>query len=637
MAQRTDLFSILVSYANKNNSPYIAINTFLNFLEQYAKSLVAENPEWQKWAKDKAVKFWAEISVLVEEGKCELLTDTADGRIYLSRFYPNRILKAYQNVEVDAEVPFHSEESLKITLPENQVRSLNCGEDLAAYLAEPQTSEIPVLRITFPEAFGSALVLASMVPRRLMELAILKIRNYLHKAGNKEYLLRKIMPQLQGREPNLREQFNRIVMRPLECYNEIKEGGEFACLFWPLFCAVLKGDVKKKKECLNEDMAAIQSVYLIETVSGYYKSLALKRREVETAFNNLEVLLAKPPFLFTLEQICKFTNAKGIPLLGQYTNDELQAWLKKKSTESQNNALPVLLVVRGGGEERFFVFKDKMPALCVRLLTAVRPQVKEALTRRWRRLLLDYGSEPAMESNEEFEKALFALMKKHNPLLARLLEDPILSLAYDEVEQSKLGIPAPARLFAGGQMLPYSTLLLVQRKDMVTDIKLMLPLWYSLPILRSIVAFFKNLGKKKKTRKASAKEENTEEEVSEEKDRSGEIRAAAKELEAALIPEGHTIESYMEELEPRWSKLIDKQARKNLSEDVKSLLRDNLRKTLRIKKHFKLTRELVREMAQNIVTRTPTLASLSGRDSLILYAELYLVKLLRNLKHENFK
>ncbi|MCL2232919.1 MAG: hypothetical protein FWB99_07570 [Treponema sp.] len=606
-------------------------------MEKYAKSLAAEHPEWQKWAKDKAVKFWAEISVLVEGGKCELLTDTADGRIYLSRFYPNRILKAYQNIDVDAEVPFHSEESLKITLPENQVRSLNCGEDLAAYLAEPQTTEIPVLRFTFPEAFGSALILASMIPQRFMELAILKIRNYLHKSGNKEYILRKMMPQLQGRESNLREQFNRIMTRPLDCYSEIKEGGEFACLFWPLFCSMLKGDVKKKKESLNEDIAAIQSVYFIETVSAYYKGLAIKRRESEAAFKNLEFLLAKPPFLFTLDQICKFTNAKGMLLLGQYSNEELQAWLKQKTTESQNNALPVLLIVRGGGEERFFIFKDKMPALCLRLLAAVRPQVKEALTKRWRKLLLEYGSEPAMESSEEFEKTLFALMKKYKPLLATLLEDPILALAYDEVEQSGTGIPSPARIFASGQMLPYSTLLLVQRKDLLTDAKLMLPLWYSLPILRSIAAFFKNLGKKKKVRKAAAKEESSAEEAAEEKDRSGEIRAAAKELEAALIPAGHTIESYMDELEPRWSKIIDKQARKNLSEDVKSLLRDNLRKTLRIKRHFKLTRELVREMAQNIVTRTPALASLSGRDSLILYAELYLVKLLRNLKHENFK
>ena len=91
MAQRTDLYSILVAYTNKNNSPYISINTFLDFLEQYAKGRSEENPEWQKWVKDKSIKFWAELSILVEGGKCELLADTDDGRIYMSHFYPQQL------------------------------------------------------------------------------------------------------------------------------------------------------------------------------------------------------------------------------------------------------------------------------------------------------------------------------------------------------------------------------------------------------------------------------------------------------------------------------------------------------------------------------------------------------------------
>jgi len=635
MAQRTDLYSILVAFANRSNSPYIGVETFLEFLEQYAKSLSAENPEWLKWAKDKTIKFWSEMSILVEEGKCELLADTADGRIYMTRFYPQRIQKSYLNVDEDADLPFRSEESLKIILPESQVRLLNCDHDLPSYLSEPQDSDIPILRISFPDDLEPALVVASMIPKRLAEIALLKIRNYLRKGGNKEYVLRKLLPQLQGRESNLKDQFNRILIRPLECYRDIEEGGEFSCLFWSHFCVVLKSDIRKKKERLPEDVAAIQSVYIIDTLNGYYKALALKKREMEIAFKNLEVLLAKPPFTFTLDQICKFTSAKGVLLLSQYTEEDLQAWIKRKTTESEKNMLPVLLIVRGEKDERFFVLKEKMPALCVRLLTISRPQVKDIITKQWRRLLLDHSSEPAMENNEEFEKTLFTLVKKTNPLLAILLEDTKLSLAYDEVEQSPGGVPAPARIFTNGKLLPYSSLLLLWRKELLTDIKLMLPLWYSLPILSSIVAFFKNLSRKKKVRKPvpdNRENETLEEEVFAEKDFAGEVRAAARDLETALVPSGYTMEKYMETLETRWSRLIDKQARENLIEDVRSLIRDNLRRTLRIKKRFKLTRELIGQMARTIITNTPSLASLNGRDSLVLYAELYLLKLLRNFK-----
>jgi hypothetical protein len=46
MAQTTDLYPILKAYANKNNSPYIDIDLFLNFLEKYAVRKAQEHPEW---------------------------------------------------------------------------------------------------------------------------------------------------------------------------------------------------------------------------------------------------------------------------------------------------------------------------------------------------------------------------------------------------------------------------------------------------------------------------------------------------------------------------------------------------------------------------------------------------------------
>ena len=632
MASRTDLYSIVVSYANKNNSPYISINSFLDFLEQYSKAHAGENPEWLKWAKDNSVKFWAEMSALVEDGRCELLADTDDGRIYVANYYPKRIQESYQNVDADADIPFHNEESLKIILPESQIKPLYCDSDLFSYLSEPQTSDIPILRLNFPDSFGSALALASMIPRRVTEIAIIKIRNYLRKGGNREYFLRKLIPQLQGRESTLKDMLNRIQMRPLDCYREIEEGGEFSSLFWAHFAVVLKTDIKRKKEHLHEDIAAFQSACVIDTVNGFFKALALKRRERELAFKSLESQLAKPPFLYTLDQICKFTNAKGLLLLSLYTENDLETWLKKKTTESEKNALPVLLVVHGGEGERLFALKNKIPALCLRLLTLARVHVKDALDKHWRRLLLEYRTEPAMESNEEFEKTLFTFAKKHSPLLTTLLDDPKLSLVYNEVGQSESSVPL-VNIFSGGQLLPYSSLLLLQRKDLLTDVRLMIPLWYSMPILSAVIAFFKNLLKKKNPKKNHLTADvNADDDILEKRGNAGEIRVSAKNLETLLVPSGYTIETYMEELETRWSRLIDKQARANLIEDVKSLVRDNLRRTLRVKKRFKLTQEVISQMAKNIINNTPSLAALSGRDSLVLYMELYLLKLLRNLK-----
>jgi hypothetical protein len=322
MAQRTDLFSILISYANKNNSPYIDI---AQFLERYAKKVSAEQPEWLKWTNDINVKFWAEMSPLAEQGKCELLADTAEGRVYIAHFYLNLLENVYRDIDEQAGMPFPSEESLRIILPENQIRPMSAEYDLAGYLAEPQDSDIPVLKLLFPEDSGSALVLASMVPRKLAETAIMKIRNYLRRYGNKEYAIHKLAPQLQGKESVPANQIDQVLLRPLECFTAIAEGSELTYLFWAHFCVLVKADIKRKKERLGDEIAAMQSVYIIEAINNYYRALAVKRREAEIAFNNLETLLTKPPYLFNMDQILKFTSTKGVLLLGQYTAEDLEA------------------------------------------------------------------------------------------------------------------------------------------------------------------------------------------------------------------------------------------------------------------------------------------------------------------------
>ena len=646
MAQRTDLYSILVSYSNKYNSPFIEIEKFLDFLGKYAKKLADEQPEWRKWLQDRTAKFWSEISILAEDNKCELIADSKKSRtnssgdsIYMPHFYRELLEGIYQKAANDADIPFPSEETLKITLPDDQVKTLIADSELHPYLDEIADEGIPdnappIIKISFPQEFGSALALTGMVPRQLTEMAILKLRNYLRKQGNNEYALRKLTPQLQGRETFLKDQLNRVQLRPLDCYNAMEEGGENSYLFWAHFCILIKNDVKKKKELLNDDIAAMQAVYIIETLNMYFKSLAVKQKEKELALKSLEGQLAKPPFVYDLGQILKFKNSRGVPLLSQYTNKDLEEWLRKKTTESENDKLPELLILHDPMDERCFLLKTKMLNFCVKLLSEARPKVKDELTRRWRALICEYQSEPAMENEAEFENLLAKLTEKCSPMLTILLKDPKLLLVNDEMEQHQNGIDPMLKLFSKGQLLPYSTLLFVRRKDLLSDTRLILPFWYSMPVITAIIAFFRNLMKTKTTRPPAATYQDPINEILEENDQAAEIRAAAEELEFILVPPGYKLENFLEELESRWSRLIDKKARDNLIEDVKSLIRDNLRRNLRVQKKFVLTQEIIEQMAVNIITRTPSLSVLSGRDSLVLYAELYLIKLLENIRSD---
>jgi len=633
MVEGTDLYSILVAYANKNNSPYINITDFLDYLGKAARKFSRDYPAWQKWTKDTAAKFREDISLLVESGKCELLPEPGDGQVYLASYFPEKIRAAYAHADENVELPFPNEESLGITLPENQVKHLNSDYDLLSILVDPRNNNAPILKICFPDNFGFALLLSDMFPRQFTEIALLKVRNYINRYGNKEYIYHQLAVQLQGKEAHLKDQLEQILIKPMDQYRIIGENREISSLFWNHLCGLMKNDIKKKQEKLTTDIAVFQSVYIIDIINGYFRSAATKRRETEAAFKNLENQLAKPPYLYTMDQIIKFSGPGGGPLLGQYTSDELSEWMKRQVTESKDDKLPVLLIikVRIRDEQQYFLLKEKVIPLCTRLLHDGKILIKRAITKQWSRLISDFQTDLAMADDGEFEKLLAKTAEKLCPELMSLISDPKFLLIYQEMDNKENNIPAAMRIIHEGKLLPYSSVFLIHRKAMLQEAKFALPFWFSLPIISDLIRFFKNLFNKEK--KAVKKPASGDEQVIvEEKDHAGEIRMVAERLEFDIVPPGYTIDSYLEELADRWSKLLDSQARETLINDVKFLTKKQLRRRLKVDKKFEPTREALNQMAYNVVISNTALSSFSAKDSLLLFMELYMVKLLLGTK-----
>jgi hypothetical protein len=400
----------------------------------------------------------------------------------------------YQKIDKNEALPFPDEESLGITIPEDHLVSLGVGSKLATFTEEAKKPDASIIRICFPEDYGTILVLAEYVPKRLIEACLFKIKNYLIQYGNKEYALHKLLIQLPGKEPSLKNILNKILMQPLDCYSVIKEGGEFSYLFWAYFCGLIKDDIKKRKDRFINEHTAIQAVHVIEAFNGYYRSIAVKAKEKELALKKLEINLAKPPFLYTMDQIVKFTNKGGQPLLKQYNTKDLAEYLTKMTSRSAENKLPELLIFAGPGDERFFILKNKVPELCTRLLEEAREKVKKTVLKHWQYLLKNYETEPAMETDQSFEKMLIRFTEALCPMLNFILEDPKLQLVYEEMDESRE--PSSSRIFVNGAQVPYSALFLLTRQDLLDDIRLFLPFWHSIPVLVAICSFSKQFNRK---------------------------------------------------------------------------------------------------------------------------------------------
>jgi hypothetical protein len=635
MAQKTDLYSILMAYAEKHRSPSIDIDIFTTYLDKYAKRSAAEAPEWKKWTYDFIAKFWNELNGLVENEKCVLRSEGNKNRIFMTEFYAEQVRQAYLAPEKSAELPFPDERSLELTLPPDLVRPLTSRDELPHYLSEPQDTLLPIIKITFTEQFGSALALADMIPGQLLETALIKIQAYLRSHHNRDFFQHKLNPSFTGKELLIKQLFDQINASPVSCIASMESGADFTFLFWSYFSALLIAETKKKSDFLSGEIAAVQAAYLIEVFIEYFKARAAIAREQEAAFKELETRLNQPPYLFGMDDIIKFTNQKGTSLLDYYSTEELDAYLKKKTTEAEPQGLPDFLFIHGKNSEPWVIGRDRIVPLCNQLLLEARVRIKKAIIEHWTVLIREFREEPAMERETAFENLAAKYTAQLSPTLTTFLDDPRLFLLYSSPQYSQTFAPDTIRIFFKGQLLPMTTLLLLKRKDLLAEVRAALPFWYSLPFLSRIIAFFLNLGKntsRPAPSRSGASPGDGPAAEGESKPLGAALKTLAQNYQDRMVPPGHTPDSYLEELEGRWHRILNKDEQKTLVDDVKNLIRDKLRIVLRRRAYGKLNDETITRIAQGIIAESPTLNQLDDPEALHLYTRLYITKLLMTVK-----
>jgi hypothetical protein len=159
----------------------------------------------------------------------------------------------------------------------------------------------------------------------------------------------------------------------------------------------------------------------------------------------------------------------------------------------------------------------------------------------------------------------------------------------------------------------------------MTETRALLPFWFSIPLFVTLVALYRKLKnfrfwKKEKKKKDAPDEQpqgNPEQEIAE----------TGRRLESEMVPFGEQIDLYLGRLENRWNTLLPDQARKDLSTDVKALVRDRLRQTMR-GRQVMLTRDSLEKLATRIIGENNALRDLNNRESLQQFIALYMVKLL---------
>lgn len=651
MATTSNILTLLKFYASHQNSGMIEYNAFADYLKRYSQHHLEENQDLIVYIGSDDSALQSEIAKLVESHQVVIVTHSSTKKyLCITAYFLESYAKLYKEIEGSITIPFPNINDLPKSTPTDILVQRPGTETLHKFLAEEgKPSNTHILYALNLGKNIPALIYPSSVPvSALFSIALAKIQEMLHKEEYHDYFRKKLVVSNPGKEMTAKKFFDDFMRSPDAVLDNLKDSGE-NFYFWSQLFYFIRQDYDKVKELTIEDINILQSISIMEGITSYLKSRVQEKKQKETAFASLMIQLKKTPYYFSYGEIIKFKDQNGIPLLGQYSEEELKEWLQQMTTQSDPNDLPSLLIIKVTDEQRYFILKEKVMALVVHLCSDARVTVKKNLAAMWTKLFLEWETIPEMNSTPEFEKCLQREVQATQPILYALLNSSFLPLiSYYDPDESDNSI-GRLTLFRDGILISYSEILMIARQEILTDVKIKLPFWYTMPVISWIAALLmgkKKIKKRKKTPSKSAAElamekHKADEAVKEQKleqeskgdekaSRKQELHKAAVSAEQVFVPSNSTLDRELQSYCHDWNNLIGKEAHNNLTDDVNSLIRDYMRRVLRTLHSSGFTPDRIKSLAETLVN-SPSMLNIKNHEALERYIVLYIIKLVKNI------
>jgi hypothetical protein len=635
MATPTEISVLLRLYTSKQKSPTVILSDFCDYLQKYSRHYLQETPELVMYLDDTVGVVKKEIEKLADESKVILSSDgKGKETIFVPYFYIDRMIQRYREIEEHIELPFPLAADLPSGFPGGLVKAVYITTDFTQLIDSGERSNNVINQLIFPDETPPIIFPGAFSPEKMLDLSLSKIRLFLRKDESRDYIQKRIMIANPGKELSTKNFLIQFQTRPSESMSAFKHSGD-AYLFWSYFCSFARQDFAKKPEKTADEISLIQAVYITEYLNNYYKNRSQKDLQRETALKNLELAFQKPPYFFDMETISRFTDSHGVPLLGQYKDTDLETFIKEKTADNGTVSLPELLVFKTEAGGRYFILKNKVVPLVIKLCNDARKSIKESITTEWYKTLKEYGQEVAMKSQADFEKKLEGICRTRMPVLYAILTAsfiPLLMMEGEDVNDQN-----GFRMFDHGRLLPLSVLFMLDRQELMTDARILLPFWYTLPVISTIIAFFRRPREPRETPKKTAKRVSDADDGSDknaqetQQQKKAELRGAVARIEKKLIPAGSTLEQELSAQLDLWNRTLNPDMKNNLTEDVNSLVRDYIRRIIKTFRASTFDEKRVAALAETLVD-TPALLKIKNRDALLSYVQLYIIQLIKNSK-----
>lgn len=623
MAVSVRLPDILRTYALRFNSPFVGISELTDYLRKYAQRNIAEKPDLASFIDISETRLLVELEALESDGKVEIIEDKRKGKtIFVPFYFIDKITRQYETIREKPEMPFPLASRVPQNFSKRFLRYIRINIDFTELQPE-MGNDTFLYQLIFPDDTPPLIFPGNFSTDQMLDFAIAKLRFFFQKDELRDFIQKKLIMANPGKEYSIRKFILTIQSHSSEALYTLKKSGD-VYLYWSYLCSVIKQEFSKKTEKMSDEITLLQAIFIIEYLNNYYRNKTQQSLQRETALKNLDLAFQKPPYYFNKAAIVNFKDSRGVPLLGQYSQEDLEQYIREKTVSDSDSNLPELLIFRTPDGERYYIMLDKVVPLIISLVNDNRKKIRDVCLKKWFHQLIRFEQTEAMHTDPAFNQLLKALCAEYVPVLYALLGAPFISALAIDKRITEHQAAEIRRVFSRDRILSYIDLFMLNRQELLTDTKILLPFWYTIPIISSIIAFFMRPKKKKSdpVLQEDLKVENSAEQQQSKKKLSP--REIASELQADIIPANKTLEDCIIEQLDLWNTIIDPAIRKQNTDDVNAFIRDQVKIAHKTQSFSKLTLERIHNLADAIIS-TSGLAKVKNRTALKLYTEYYIL------------
>ncbi len=629
-----DLLPLLRAFALKTRSPNVDLRQFLASLSK---------GEAQPGEVEAAVKALPPESVIVlsKEGEKPRILALPD-------FPVISLTDEYRKLGDEPSRPFPREETAPASIPASAIIAADVKAQLGALMETSGPGMKGIVRLQFPEGVDSILVPQESVGSSLVDAAVAKISRYLQDGKNAAYAETKLLGALRGAEVTVRQYMEDVALRPKKAASTVVAPSDFSFRFWTHLSTLVLQDFRAKAEKTDQDMAVVQSAYIIGYAVFHKKGAVQREKEWADDRKSLENQVRRPPFIFGFQDLYSLKDDKGATFVAKHSRDFIHSFLKEKTKRAGEETVPYLVRVHAAAQKKdYFIHRDFVVPVFLKKLAECAEDLRRHYLDEWTAALKEDHTPDQAKSDAAFRRDVEVRVTRGYPLLTALANGGLLYILGVEARITDDARTELKKCFAVENILrPFDELLGLSRVPLLKNARMYLPFWMTIPILG---ALFRLLRRMFGARKRAPREEAEAEEeilappeakivarqVAEEaapkasnRDNLLRYRRNVQSLVSQYVPKGSTIDATLADLAEKWNPLYASAQKRNLVEDVNALVRDFLRPVRRSFLVRPPDLKRIHALAEQLST-SKSLAQIKKRDVLMRYIELYMVRCLQ--------